>query len=333
MTLEIEHCGPRARSDAHAGAHSRGGLRIALLNNMPDPALEATEQQFATLLGTAAGTRPVRLCLTSLPELARAGAARERIDSAYWPLEALLAERPDALIVTGTEPRTPTLEEEPYWERLARLIDWAQAHTAASIWSCLAAHAVAQALYGVRRRRLAQKRFGVFEHEIREGHPLLRGVRAPLLTPHSRWNDLPVAALEAAGFELLSVSKSTGADLFVSARRSLLVCFQGHPEYEPATLLKEYRRDVGRYLRAEQPAWPTLPHGYLAPPALRLIEAFRGRAQAARDPQLLQEFPMAELTAGLEPRWQPGGVAIYRNWLEYVAAAKERTRRPAAAGL
>jgi homoserine O-succinyltransferase/O-acetyltransferase len=329
MPLEVEHRGSRSRSPARSGEE----LTIGLLNNMPDPALEATEQQFGALLAAAAGPSRVRLRFSSLPELAREPAARQRIDSSYWPLDELLADSPDALIVTGTEPRTPVLEEEPYWERLVRLIDWAESHTATSIWSCLAAHAVAQALNGVRRQRLAEKRFGVFEHRTRPGHPLLAGVPAPLLTPHSRWNELPLDALETAGFGVLSFSQQTGADLFVRARRSLLVCFQGHPEYEPVTLLKEYRRDVGRYLRGEQPAWPALPQGYFGQRALERIEDFRSRAAAARDPQLLADFPMAALAAGLEPRWRPGAVQIYRNWLKYVTVAKERSRAPATAGV
>ncbi|MGH8291835.1 MAG: homoserine O-acetyltransferase/O-succinyltransferase family protein, partial [Steroidobacteraceae bacterium] len=247
---------------------------IGLLNNMPDPALEATELQFGGLLGAAAGSRTVRVRFSSLPELARGPAARERIGSSYWELDELLSEHLDALIVTGTEPLCPTLEAEAYWERLARLIEWAQQHTTTSIWSCLAAHALAQALHGVRRRRLAEKRFGVFEHRARASHFLLQGVATPLLTPHSRWNDLAVEALEAAGFSVLSFSEESGADLFVLPGRSLFVGFQGHPEYESLTLLKEYRRDVGRYLRGEQPGWPTVPHGYFNADALRLIEQF-----------------------------------------------------------
>jgi homoserine O-succinyltransferase/O-acetyltransferase len=328
MPLEVEHHGSHPRSAA-----PRPGLVIGLLNNMPDPALEATELQFGALLGAAAGPLTVRLRCSSLPELTRGPLARERIDSSYWPLDELLAEPPDALIVTGTEPRSPELEKEPYWERLVGLIEWAEARTASTIWSCLAAHAVAQALHGVRRQRLPQKRFGVFEHRLRTRHALLDSVRAPLLTPHSRWNELPVEAIEAAGFSVLSFSEETGADLFLRASRSLFVCFQGHPEYESATLLKEYRRDVGRYLRSEQPAWPTLPHGYFGPEALQLIETFRRRAQSARDPELLSEFPMAAIAAGLEARWQPAAVMIYRNWLKYVATAKERTREPLLVGV
>jgi len=329
MPLDVEHHGSSSRSPAH----SRDGIVIGLLNNMPDTALEATEVQFSALLAAAAGSLPVRLRFSGLPEVPRGAAARARIDAGYWPLDELLAQRPDALIVTGTEPRTPTLEEEPYWQRLVQVMDWAEAHTATTIWSCLAAHAVAQALHGIRRRRLPDKRFGVFQHQIERGHPLLEGLRAPLHTPHSRWNELPVDALAKTGFSVLSSSAATGADLFVYARHSLFVCFQGHPEYEAATLLKEYRRDVGRYLRGEYPAWPTLPHGYFSTEALQLIDGFRRRAEAKRDPELLADFPMAALIAGLEAPWQQGAVAIYRNWLKYVALATERTRKPAVAGV
>jgi homoserine O-succinyltransferase/O-acetyltransferase len=329
MPLEIEHRGSRASS----AAFSREAVVVGLLNNMPDSALEATELQFSALLAAAAGSLAVRLRFTSLPELTRGAAARERIDSSYWPLEELLSQRPDALIVTGTEPRRAALEEEPYWEQLVRLIEWAETHTAASIWSCLAAHAVAQALDNVRRHRLPEKRFGVFEHRIEADHPILEGVRAPLLTPHSRWNELPVEALERSGFDILSASNEAGADLFVRTGRSILVCFQGHPEYESLTLLKEFRRDVGRYLSGEQPVWPTLPHGYFDSQALGLIEQFRRRTELGLGPELLSEFPMAQLAAGLEARWQPAAVGIYRNWLRYVAVAHERTRRPAAAGV
>ena len=319
MPLEIE---PRGSSSL-----APKGVVIGLLNNMPDPALEATEQQFGALLRAAAGSRTVRLRFSSLPDLTRGPPARARIESDYWPLDELLSERLDALIVTGTEPGAATLEEEPYWERLVRLMAWADTHTASSIWSCLAAHAVAQALHGVRRRRLAEKRCGVFEHRITAAAPLLQGLRAPLLTPHSRWNELPLTALESAGFDVLSASEATGADLFVRTGRSLFVCFQGHPEYEGATLLKEYRRDVGRFLRGEHALWPAVPYGYFPPGSLEVLATFKARVGATRDPALLAEFPMAELTAWIRADWRPAAVRIYQNWLAFVAAAKERTPR------
>jgi homoserine O-succinyltransferase/O-acetyltransferase len=315
----------RARSSSDR-ASARGGSRplaIGLVNNMPDSALEATERQFVGLLDAAAGARPLTLRLSSLPELPRSPETSSRIAREYWPLDELLAQQPDALIVTGTEPRAAQLTQEPYWESLRTLLDWARAHTATSIWSCLAAHAVVEILDGIRRQRLAEKRSGVYTHSILGGHPLLRGVSTPLSMPHSRWNELPADALRAAGYTLLSWSAETGADAFVREDRGLLLFFQGHPEYEATTLLREYRRDVGRYLSGQQTHYPTVPCGYFPGEALATLSAFREQALTARSPALLERFPFADLAASLDDTWRPAAVAIYRNWLSIVASAPQ----------
>jgi homoserine O-succinyltransferase/O-acetyltransferase len=317
MPLLIEE--PRAPPRA-------GEILIGLVNNMPDAALEATERQFGALLAAAAGEHRLRLRLSCLPELPRGSPALARMRKRYFPLEALLAASPDALIVTGTEPRALTLEEEPYWASLLGLIRFAQAHTASSLWSCLAAHALVQALAGIRRRRQPEKRFGLFEHDELAPHKLLRGVSAPLVTPHSRWNDLPPGELARAGFRVLAASQACGADLFVWQGRSLLVCFQGHPEYEADTLLKEYRRDVGRFLRGEQPAWPEPPERYFSGEALAALAQYRLRAERRRDPRLFEQFPSAALAAGLAMPWRRSALAVYRNWLDLLAAARVGAR-------
>jgi homoserine O-succinyltransferase len=106
----------------------------------------------------------------------------------------------------------------------------------------------------------------------------------------------------------------------VREERSLLLFFQGHPEYEETTLLKEYRRDVGRYLNGQQPHYPTLPRGYLSAEAIALLEGFRERALAKRTAALLESFPFAQVAAGLENSWRASAVAMYRNWLCFVSA-------------
>jgi homoserine O-succinyltransferase/O-acetyltransferase len=243
-------------------------------------------------------------------------------------MEDLLAQPPDALIVTGTEPRAPRLTEEPYWPRFVQLLDWAQTHTVASVWSCLAAHAAVLSLDGLERQPLAEKRSGVYEHSIFAAHPLLRGVNAPLHMPHSRWNELSAAAVRAAGYTLLSWSMQTGADAFLREQRSSLLFFQGHPEYEDTTLLKEYRRDVGRFLTGQQPHYPTLPCGYFSAEAAAALSAFRARALAERSGALLEQFPFAAVAAALSNTWRPAAVAIYRNWLSMIAAARAPTHAP-----
>jgi homoserine O-succinyltransferase len=325
MPVEIEPRLAAADRGAPPRGRPKGPVVIGLVNNMPDAALHSTEAQFGGLLQAASGDEVVRLRLTSLPEQPRAPEALEHIRHSYWPLADLLTEGVDALIVTGTEPRAPALRDEPYWQRFVQLLDFARQNTLASVWSCLAAHAAVLELDGIERRRLPEKRCGVYQHAIQSGHWLLAGVSSPLPMPHSRWNELPPEDLRAAGYTLLSWSEETGADAFVREERSVLLFFQGHPEYEGPTLLKEYRRDVGRYLNEQQSHYPTLPSGYLSADAAARLAKFREQAHAQRSATLLESFPFATVAAGLESTWRSSAVAMYRNWLAFISARRVRS--------
>lgn len=329
MPLEIELKSSRT-CGAEPAAQARTGILIGLVNNMPDAALESTEAQFTRLLEAASGPLEVRLRFFYLPDIARAPAAQAHLAARCWEARELPHHSPDALIVTGMEPGSGPLTSEPYWRGFVELLEWAAAHTSSSVWSCLAAHAAVQHLSGIARQRLAEKRCGVFRHQTLKSHALMQGVSEPLSLPHSRWNDLPVDALRAAGYTILSWSGPTGADIFARLRgKSLLVCFQGHPEYERTTLLKEFRRDVGRFLRGEQPAYPTLPNGYFSAAALSALEAFHARAAAGRDAALLKEFPSEAAAADLSDLWHADAARIYGNWLALIARAQ---RPPQVAG-
>jgi homoserine O-succinyltransferase len=331
MSLDVErHCS-RDPAQRVSGRRNAGGnsLVIGLVNNMPDTALEATEAQFARLLSSAADPLCVRLRLSFLPEVPRGEVGRAHLGSGtYWPIDALLREPLDALIVTGMEPVAPLLSDEPYWQRMGELLQWAETNTTSSIWSCLAAHAAAEILDGVRRRRLESKRCGVFAHTVLPNQPLLEGLSAPVYTPHSRWNELPVEELRAAGYSIVTSSPETGADMFTKQSRSLFVFFQGHPEYEETTLLREYRRDVGRFLRGQQAHYPTLPHQYFSPEALSLLSAFEKRALSEPSSDLLAEFPTGAIAETLRNTWGAGAIRIYRNWLARLASANKTIQTP-----
>ncbi len=324
MPLEIEPP-PAAPADSSRRMPAEampGALVIGLINNMPDSALEGTENQFKALLKSAAGERNVILRLASLPEVPRGAEARARIEQRYWTLDQLIGASPDAIIVTGTEPKTAVLSDEPYWARLVELIEYADAHLISSAWSCLAAHAAVLHLDGIARRRLEGKRFGVFDQRVRDAHALTRGLGAQIRIPHSRWNDLPLEALGAADYRVLTQSVQGDADFFVKQRRSLLVFFQGHPEYEERTLLKEYQRDVGRFISGEYRECPGVPPGYFKPEALALVAEFERSLRAGELAQPLAAFPFAALAASIEASWLAPAARIYRNWLDFIAARK-----------
>jgi homoserine O-succinyltransferase/O-acetyltransferase len=311
-------------------ARGRGeAITIGLVNNMPDTAWEATERQFLALVRAAAGKTPVKLQLFSLTDLPRADHIRAELAERYRDLSALLRTRLDGLIVTGTEPRAANLEDEPYWASLATLIDWARHNTVSTIWSCLAAHAAVLHADGIERHPLAEKQFGVFDCEAVSPDPLTDGAGSRLMVPHSRWNDLSAAALTACGYRILTRSAAAGVDMFAAPQRhgdALFLLLQGHPEYEPGTLLREYRRDIGRFLRGEQAHYPAAPQGYFDAEALAQVSAFRARTHAERRADLLADFPMRALEAGLDARWQRSAVGLYQKWLDYLAERKADRR-------
>jgi homoserine O-succinyltransferase len=287
---------------------------------MSDTALEATEQQFLRLLRAAGGDRPILLRFASLPQIARSESSLERMRRIYWPVEELMAAEVDALIVTGAEPITSRLRDEPYWEAMCRLLDWAERSVASSIWSCLAAHAAALHLEGIDRQPLPRKLCGVFAHATAADHFLTNEVPSPLYTPHSRWNDLPLDKLCSAGFRLASWSAETGASISTKRYDSLIVLIQSHPEYNGGTLFREYRRDVERFLRGERPQYPTMPDGYFSDDGGAMLSAFRARAIGNPTPELICQFPTEDSVARRAIAWRESAVSIYRNWLEYVAA-------------
>jgi homoserine O-succinyltransferase len=298
-------------------------VRIALINNMPDSALEDTEVQFFELLESAAGDIPVSLKFYSLPEIPRSDAGRERLNNFYFDINELLNSRFDGAIITGTEPIQPDLRDEPYWPVLTEVLDWAEQNTASTVLSCLAAHAGVLYSDGIPRHRLADKQFGVFEYKKVRNHALMAGFGEAMQIPHSRWNEVRANALASCGYEILTQSTEAGVDLFVKKKKgSLFVHFQGHPEYGTRTLLKEYRRDIKRFLRRERETYPTMPHGYFDTAATKLLCDFRD--QALRDPreETLAKFPEAAIVNSVGSAWHAAAASVYRNWLQYLASKK-----------
>ncbi len=322
MVLTLTHdAEPRERRVARRTIRSRRrALDIALVNNMPDLALRSTERQFRAAIQAGGGQTPIRLHLYTLPGVTRSEEAQRYFAEGYGDFEDLLSRSFDAVLVTGNEPRAARLDDEPYWRDLVRLIEWTDANTKSSLWSCLAAHAAVLHLHGIGRHRLATKLSGVFESRIRAVDPLLEGMAARIVTPHSRWNELRKDDLLAHGYQILSESPDAGVDMFTLQRESRFVFLQGHPEYDTDSLLREYRRDVGRYLHGEMPDYPAEPANYFSDEAAAVLRAFRRRSIANRDGLLFDVFPNVASPFAITNRWQAWTSQFYRNWLEGIAA-------------
>ncbi len=319
-------CERRMRREA--GSYRGKLIRIGLVNNMPDSALQATERQFSSLLEDASGEFDVRLALINLETVPREAAIREALEQRYRTPRDLRASRLDALIVTGAEPRAPRLFDEPYWSELTELMDWAHSRMISNLYSCLAAHAAVLHRDGIARRRLPSKLSGVFTSDVVAPGELVAGLDEEFRMPHSRYNDLSEADLTASGYIPLARSPESGVDIFVKDGAALEVFLQGHPEYDADTLAREYRRDALRFLRGIWPNPPAPPAHYFAPEvSSRIASLVEGASAGSIDDVTAQLRP--ETLSPQKASWRPTSLRLFCNWLNAIAQRKGFATSPA----
>jgi homoserine O-succinyltransferase/O-acetyltransferase len=296
---------------------AEGGVSCAFVNNMPDAAFDATERQFLELLD--AGSGPVRV---DVRRYAMAGVPRgertaDRIAEHYGDPSTITELPPDLLIVTGSNPVEPRIEDEPYWEDLAALLSWAGGEVPSLLLSCLSAHAALTVFDGIERGRLATKCAGVFPQQTDAGHPLTEGMDPVVPLPHSRVSNVAKDALIAAGYRIAMESDAVGWSVATRAiRGSQVVLVQGHPEYDPSSLLREYHRDARRYVHHERDELPVLPVDCVAPDdRAGLEELHHAITGPQREPALVESYPFDEVGAHAGWSWRDAATRLYANWL------------------
>ena len=294
---------------------------------MPDAAFLDTEKQFrAVALRTS--QLGIDFELYTIKEIPRSETVAALIEERYRGLDELWTSRPGALIVTGTEPTRDGLRFEPYWPYLARILEWAADHVRTTLLSCLAAHASILLFDGIERAARPSKCSGVFEGIVEDPFdPLVSGLPDVVRMPHSRVNEVPEAALVDAGYRIVVGTGASSTGWSVVAREqgeALFVLCQGHPEYVRLSLLREYRRDVRRYLFGEGAVtYPRLPHGYLGEEAAAQLTEFERRAHSTGvDPsRLWPSFPFDDVAATVENTWASAATTLYANWLQLARIA------------
>ncbi len=295
-----------------------GIIDIALVNNMPDQALAATDMQFARLVSAGARGRVFRLRRYFLPSVTRGETAKRYLAREYEQIGALYHRGADALIVTGAEPHAANFEDEPYWSELTRLVDWARVETVSTIWSCLAAHAAVYHLDGVTRQRRASKLSGVFAFTETAQHWARPSQRRKLLTPHSRYNELAAQDLTCRGYALSSIGEA-GVDSFWRREPSLFLFLQGHPEYEAESLLKEYRRDVLRYVAGERSDYPDAPSSIFSEDICERLEALRATTRGGSADHIASRLGDILSASKCQASWASHAARLYHDWLALVA--------------
>jgi len=296
-------------------------LHIGLLNMMPDAALEATERQFFRLIGESNPIAQFHMHPFTLPVLKRSEKAQKHIDQYYASFEQIQSMGLDALIITGANVTQPNLSDEIFWEPLSEVFDWAHQNVTSTLCSCLATHASLELHYKQPRHHLRHKRWGVFCHRVTDKtHPLVHGINTRFDVPHSRFNQVDREQFESAGLQVLAVSAEAGVQMAVSPDGFRRVYFQGHPEYDSISLLKEYKREVGlfslAYNRGEPVEYPPFPANYFDTHTQAIFEEYRYRLFKAIDESTEPPaFPEALVLDHIDNSWHDTAAAIMANWM------------------
>lgn len=304
-------------------------LHIGLLNLMPDAALAATERQFLRLIGDSNEVAQFYVHLFTLAELERGDEAKQHIAAYYETFDEIKAAGLDALIITGANVTRADLALEDFWNPLIDVVNWALDNVTSTLCSCLATHAVMQFHYGQKRRRLPAKRWGVYNHRVLDrSHPLVVGVNTRFDVPHSRFNEIFPEQFLEAGLRILVSSEEAGVNLATSPDGFRLVFFQGHPEYDTISLIKEYKREVIRFSVGERDDYPPFPENYFSCLMQAVLEEHKDQVCAARAKlSIAPKFPESLITPSLDNTWHDTAEAILSNWVGKIYQITHPDRR------
>jgi homoserine O-succinyltransferase len=226
-------------------------LRIAVLNIMPTKLV--TETQLLRLLGNT--SLQVNITFVRMGTHESKNTPIEHLEAFYQPLESLLSDRFDGLVITGAPVETMEFEDVDYWPELCQLFEWSRKNVWSTLHICWGAQAGLYYHYGIKKYPLGEKMFGLFQHRALDlSDPLLRGFDEVFYAPHSRHTEVRREDIEAEhALKLLAVSEKAGVYLAAS-RDGREVYVTGHPEYDRLTLKAEYERDVAKGLPIKVPA-------------------------------------------------------------------------------
>ncbi len=306
-------------------------LHIGLLNMMPDAALEATECQFFRLIGHSNEIAQFYVHPFSLSSIKRGKKAAEHLKEYYKNFDEIKAQGLDALIISGAKP-PQDLKRAPFYQQLKEVVDWSYENATSTLCSCLATHAVMEFKYGQKRQPAGKKHWGVFAHEVIEKeHPLVTGVNTRFDIPHSRFNEISESQFIEAGVKVLAKSK-IGTHLAVSPDLFRIVFFQGHPEYDTISLLKEYKREVSLYCQDKEAAYPPMPKNYLSLQNQAILNEYQTKLMSGD--MSIQDFPEGLVASTLDNTWHDSANAIINNWIGCVyQLTNEKINKPFMSGV
>lgn len=256
-------------------------LEIVLLNLMPTKI--ATETQLSRVLGNT--PLQVHLELMTVSTHKSRNTPEDHLLSFYKTFDELKDRKFDGMVITGAPVENMAFEEVDYWPELCRIMEWSKTHVHSTFHICWAAQAGLYYHYGVRKKQLPEKLFGVYPHHADYKRAiLLRGFDDEFWVPHSRHTTVERKDIEQIpGLKILASSEEAGVYIIMNkAGRQIFVT--GHSEYDPDTLEQEYLRDRNQGLPIRVP---------------------------------VNYYPHDDDTQIPIVRWRGHGNLLYSNWLNY----------------
>ncbi len=295
-------------------------LHVGLLNMMPDATLQATERQFMRLVGDSNQIVQFYVHLFTLPSIEREPSTQAWIDKYYESFQSVKEHGLDALIISGANPVSSQLQDEAFWNELTEVIDWARVHVTSTLCACLATHAVLQYLYDIKREPLEAKKWGVFEHRITQvDHALTRHMNTRFDVPHSRYNQITAKQMQEKGLIVLAKSEQAEVHLATSPDGFRLIFFQGHPEYDNFSLLKEYKREVDRWFDDIRSDYPPFPENYFNHEVADYLLTYKEQLHKYKNKQDQKpEWNEDWLIQNLDNTWRDTALSTFNNWLGHV---------------
>lgn len=225
-------------------------LQVLILNNMP--VKQDTELQLLRALSNT----PLQVDVTFMTVKSHVSqnTSATHLNKFYITLDDIRDKKFDGMIITGAPVEDISFEEVDYWAEICEIMDWAETHVTSTLHICWAAQAGFYHYYGINKKQLSPKLFGVYNHHVSNRKvPLVRGFDDIFPAPHSRHTETPSEAIHACK-ELTVLAESPEAGVFLAiAEDGKKIFVNGHPEYDRYTLQNEYYRDLNKGLDIQIP--------------------------------------------------------------------------------
>ncbi len=227
-------------------------LEIAVLNLMPTKI--ETETQLLRVLGNTPLQINVQFINTKT-HISK-NTSKSHIETFYKTFDDIKDNKFDGLIITGAPVENMEFEEVDYWQELCEIMEWSKTNVTSTFHICWGAQAALYYHYGVPKRSLSEKMFGVFEHTVvpeKKHKILLRGFDDTFFVPHSRHTYTAEEDINnVPALEILASSKEAGVYI-ITDKNERRFFITGHSEYDASTLKGEYERDVAKGLPIKVP--------------------------------------------------------------------------------